>query len=306
MVNSRAAAPVIRNPYLIPNDIAFLLGNDGDFVIFLRSATLTANTTLAVGGRDIIVGTPVVPALPANTAILSNITASGDIVILGNRGGNSEEYLRVDASAGELFLNAPLSSGFIRFSAGGIIEALLGSDGMRASAGNGGILVNETSSATNPTLAPNQSDLDTGIGRGAADQLSMIAGGVEGIRVSEASGVIDVTLTGAVNYGAPVSLTIASGAVAVTATLHTIVVEGGAGAGADILATATGGVDGQVLILKPTTSGANDQVTVADGTGSDTFILAGNADFVMDHLDDRLTLLHNGTEWVETARSGNS
>ncbi len=109
-----------------------------------------------------------------------------------------------------------------------------------------------------------------------------------------------------INLGSPGSLTIASGAVAITGPYHTLVVEGGAGSGADSLATATGGADGDLLILKTTTSGANDQVTISDGTGADTFILAGGADFVMDHLDDRLELLHNGTEWVERSRSSNS
>jgi hypothetical protein len=112
-------------------------------------------------------------------------------------------------------------------------------------------------------------------------------------------------LTGPANVGSAGSLTIASGAVAITKTYHTLVVEGGAGSGADSLATATGGVEGDILILKTTTSGANDQVTISDGTGSNTFILAG-ADFVMNHVDDRLELIHNGTEWVETSRSGNS
>lgn len=40
------------------------------------------------------------------------------------------------------------------------------------------------------------SDPDTGLGRAAADQLSLIAGGVEGIRVTEAAGAIVNDLTG--------------------------------------------------------------------------------------------------------------
>ena len=108
-----------------------------------------------------------------------------------------------------------------------------------------------------------------------------------------------VPLTSPLNYGVAVSLTIASGVVAITTSYHTLVVESGMGSGADTLVTATGGIEGDILMLKTTTSGANDQVTISDGTGSDTFILAGGADFIMDHLDDRLTLLHNGTERVE-------
>ncbi len=50
---------------------------------------------------------------------------------------------------------------------------------------NSFILSNETVSATNPTLSPRGSDQDTGVASAAADQLSLVAGGVEGIRVTE-------------------------------------------------------------------------------------------------------------------------
>lgn len=49
----------------------------------------------------------------------------------------------------------------------------------------GPALLNETSSSINPTLTPNRSDDDTGIGLAAVDQLSMIAGGVEMLRAHE-------------------------------------------------------------------------------------------------------------------------
>ena len=50
---------------------------------------------------------------------------------------------------------------------------------------NGGSLVNEAASGTNPTLIPDKSDDDTGIGAAAADQLSLVAGGVEAARCTE-------------------------------------------------------------------------------------------------------------------------
>ena len=105
---------------------------------------------------------------------------------------------------------------------------------------------------------------------------------------------------------AAVELTISGGAVAKTKAYHTITVEGGTGSGADTLDTVTGGGEGEILILKTTTTGANDQVTIADSTGADTFILAGAAAFVMAHIDDRIMFIHNGTEWVELSRSDNS
>jgi len=57
----------------------------------------------------------------------------------------------------------------------------------------GPVMVNEAASSTNPTLIPDQSDKDTGIGQQAADNLSLIAGGTEIGRVN-ATG-IDVTGT---------------------------------------------------------------------------------------------------------------
>ena len=109
-----------------------------------------------------------------------------------------------------------------------------------------------------------------------------------------------------ISYGKAGSLTIASGVITVNRTYHSIVVEGGTGAGADALTSAKGGVEGDLLILKPATSGANDTVTVTDGTGAGTFILAGGANFAMDHVDDRIVLLCNGVEWVELSRATNS
>ena len=94
--------------------------------------------------------------------------------------------------------------------------------------------------------------------------------------------------------------------IAITQTYHSIIVENGVGQGADTLSRALNGSNGDILILKANTSGANDQVTVANGTGANEFILAGGADFVMNHIDDRLMLIHNGTEWCELSRSSNS
>ena len=106
-----------------------------------------------------------------------------------------------------------------------------------------------------------------------------------------------------VGYGTEADLTISGGIVAITQTYHSIITQGGAD---DQLDTATGGSEGDILILKSNLSGTNGIVTVANATGSDTFILAGGANFVLDHIDDRLMCIHNGTEWVEISRSSNS
>lgn len=46
-------------------------------------------------------------------------------------------------------------------------------------------ILDTTTSATVPNIVPDSNDSDTGIGKAASDQLSLIAGGVEGIRISE-------------------------------------------------------------------------------------------------------------------------
>ena len=80
----------------LADDLLITLGTDGDGVLLNRSTTLTANTALT----GVFVGTPVVGAIDvANTTIFSNITADADIVFVANRGGNSRELLRLDASA---------------------------------------------------------------------------------------------------------------------------------------------------------------------------------------------------------------
>jgi hypothetical protein len=101
-------------------------------------------------------------------------------------------------------------------------------------------------------------------------------------------------------------LTISGGAVTKTKAYHKITVEGGTGSGNDDLDTCAGGAEGEILILQATTSGGSDTVTVKNGTGAGAFILAGGADFALDHIDDRLICIHNGTEWVEISRSNNS
>jgi hypothetical protein len=82
------------------DDTKLLFGTGGDVVMLNRASALNADTALST----VLIGTPVTPALAANSAIISNVTASGDILIAGNRGGASEAYLFADTSAGVLYL----------------------------------------------------------------------------------------------------------------------------------------------------------------------------------------------------------
>ena len=55
-------------------------------------------------------------------------------------------------------------------------------------------MANFSPSATYPTFQPNKSDSDTGLGHAAADQLSLIAGGIEGLRLTESGGVVNMDI----------------------------------------------------------------------------------------------------------------
>lgn len=74
----------------------------------------------------------------------------------------------------------------VRFDTGGVRAAASGGPGMR----------NTVSSATNPGFTPDEGDSDTGIGTNAADQLSLIAGGVECMRYVESAGLVTISHVG--------------------------------------------------------------------------------------------------------------
>ena len=80
-------------------------------------------------------------------------------------------------------------------SIGGVAKWEINGDYFHGLATGAPALRNETTSATNPTILPRQTDLDTGIGKAAADALSLIAGGVEGHRITETGGTITHILT---------------------------------------------------------------------------------------------------------------
>jgi hypothetical protein len=106
-----------------------------------------------------------------------------------------------------------------------------------------------------------------------------------------------VSVGGFLNIGTPSSLTISGGVVTATKSNHTIA---GEGALPDNLDTINGGTDGDVLVLRA--ANVLEAITVKDGTGN--INCAG--DFTMDQTLDTITLMHNGSTWVEISRSNNA
>lgn len=87
----------------LDDGIGVTLGTDDDAIMVLRASALNAATTLS----GVLIGTPVTAATPANSVMLSNVTADGDIAMftVNAAGADSVEMLRLDASAGLVVIN---------------------------------------------------------------------------------------------------------------------------------------------------------------------------------------------------------
>ncbi|MCK5520315.1 MAG: hypothetical protein KAI81_04320 [Candidatus Marinimicrobia bacterium] len=81
----------------------------------------------------------------------------------------------------------------IGISIAGIAEFVIENDKIRAINAAGPVLLNEGCTATNPTLIPDRSDLDTGISSNGSNQLSLIAGGDEALRITETVGHVSAS-----------------------------------------------------------------------------------------------------------------
>ncbi len=76
---------------------------------------------------------------------------------------------------------------FLSFTSVGIKRYEIAGNNFIGATSNGPNIVNINAGATAPTLVPDRTDVDTGIGHAAADQLSLIAGGAELLRLTEAA-----------------------------------------------------------------------------------------------------------------------
>lgn len=87
--------PGTSNVAASADDVTVTFGTDADIAFVNRSTVLNANTTLAT----VIVGTPVTPAVAANSLIVSDVTADGDMLFVTQTGGNSHAFMWYDTSA---------------------------------------------------------------------------------------------------------------------------------------------------------------------------------------------------------------
>jgi hypothetical protein len=131
---------------------------------------------------------------------------------------------------------------------------------------------------------------DIGIKRDAAGVLEVNDGATGGV-------LRDLKLRKAITPSS--ALTIATGAVAAVGNFHVVDTE--AAAASDDLDTISGGVDGQILVIRAANSSRT--VVVKDGTGN----IQCGGDFSLDNTQDTITLMYDGTltAWLEISRSDN-
>lgn len=163
--------------------------------------------------------------------------------------------------------------------------------------GWGGVLIADVAEATVPTFSPSASDRDTGVGSAAADTLSLIAGGINGLNIYETGGIVNVGI-GTTSPYAALSVEHNAGEIGFavgssTATSFVVDENGNVGIGTDA----------------PTThlsinSGANSSSSISPGTinGSDHSRLAllGGG----DGIDRGATVLIYGNEFTSGNRGG--
>ena len=136
----------------LQDDALGLFGTGGDIAFVNRSLALGANTALA----SVLIGTPVTAATPANSLLVSNITADGDMAWFLNDGsGNSWEYLRFDGSADSVIFNEAGSDIDFRVESDGNANALTVDAGLFSGVGQLSIGSAAQSTATGFTVIDN-------------------------------------------------------------------------------------------------------------------------------------------------------
>ena len=118
------------------------------------------------------------PIGAGSTAIPDNTTVALDIE--STDGANYVTINTTDGGSEELVLRGGGSAGV----------KITQNNQVRSTVGDGWVFLTSDPTGTVPNICPSQHDLNTGIGHGAggnsdSDQLSLIAGGVEGVRITE-------------------------------------------------------------------------------------------------------------------------
>jgi len=144
--------------------------------------------------------------LPAGQGAFFMVTASNSVwtvMLQEGSGGVSFPLLAPDGTVGApsySFANDSdtgwyrTTSGAWIFTSNGANHWQLSDTAMGASGVDGAFFLHQAPTDVIPSIVPRTTDLDTGIGSNAVDELSLITGGVEAVRLTEVGGSIQILL----------------------------------------------------------------------------------------------------------------
>ena len=250
----------------------------------------------------------------AETNVTVKSSAANCFYELGETSGTKS--WRIKASGGDLYFqhddsNADFTSGtnLVTIDSAGLVKVSKGHTGTftALSLGNTSTSANDNVSLELQAAglgAPARIEAEAPGGSDTDLAFYTVNGGSAGLAMRlDADGAatfsngIDIS-SGFLTVGDYSELTIASGVITVTASLHNVDTE--SDAATDDLDTINGGAEGTILHFSPTN--ASRTVVAKDGTGN--LRLAG--DFTMDNSTDVLTLIKTGSNWFEVSRSNNA
>jgi len=172
---------------------------------------------------------------------------------------------------------------------------------------DGAAILFNTPTSTLPGLVPNKNDANTGIGHADLDSLSLIAGGIEGIRVAEGGGDILVSAKGILTGGTLIALH--TDPAIVLTDLDSCRNVAHFNNDADVIDFTLPGAEAGLVVTFYDIGGAVITVDPVDGT--DTIYLNGTSVGAGDAIEspgavgDHITLMAiDVTRWVTVNRSG--
>ena len=187
------------------------------------------------------------------------------------------------------------------FRPAGTLAFSLDADEISGATSGSGVLLNVATSTTIPSLVPDGTDRDTGIGGDGSNGLALIAGGVNAFSAAPTQLTSNVDhVFSAVVTASPSNVTLSGDAFTASRSFHKVSGEGGS---ADDIVTINGGSDGDILYLR-----ANDgAVTITVKSTGNIDLQTTGGDFAMDNAGDMIHLIYDSgtTKWHEVARSDN-
>ena len=176
-------------------------------VNYVKNDGANAMDLFPAGGDDLGFGIGVAISVAAgkSVAFIGTVAGSTSTQFIFQEAGASFPLLAPDGTVGapSYSFSGATNMGLIRlggnfgFVTAGVLRWAINNTELTANTSGGPLFRGAVvASATVPTIMPNNTDINTGLGWNAADELSLVAGGLEGFRVAESASVITNTILG--------------------------------------------------------------------------------------------------------------